>query len=278
MPPVVLLIAILLLIVAAVHSLLRAAAEVRLQGLEHTLRDEDPRVPDELLGDRPHAWIHERLLDAYACERDGWALDQVRRIDERLQASVPADERLETVILWIPEATAFAMPGRHVYLSRRLIERAMNDDQLAFIVAHEMSHHRLGHLAATAEVLERLPEPARAFAVNLMAVRTHVVRGAEREADTDAHALNLCLAAGYDAYRCVSAFDLLEMLSLDWGDTEGVFGPDAAIEGALNDEPGWLVDLRTWLWERGRGYPSVRERKARLLEAYEQAAQARATV
>lgn len=271
MPSIVLLIAILMLTAAAVHSLLGAMADVPLAGLERTLAGEDPRVPDELLGEHSFAWIHQRLLSAYAAEPEGWATEMVRRIDARLQAGVPVDERLETVILWIPAATAFAMPGRHVYLSRRLLERAMGDDQAAFVIAHEMAHHRLGHVAA-AERLERLPGPAQAFALNLMVARSHLLHGAEREAEADAHGFNLCLAAGYDPYRCASAFDLLEMLALDHGDTAGVFGPDAAIEAALNGEPAWMVSLKTWMWERRRGYPSIRERKARLIHAYEQAA------
>jgi len=275
MPGVVLLLAVLLLVAAAVHSLLGAMTHASVDGPERALAGEEPRVPDELLGEHSYAWIHQRLLDAYAAEPEGWATEQVRRIDARLQAAVPVGERLETVILWVPEANAFAMPGRHVYLSRRLLER-MDDDQAAFVIAHEMAHHRLGHLAVVADWLERLPGPAQAFAVNLVIARSHLLRGAERETHADAWGFNLCLAAGYDPYRCASAFDLLEMLSLDHGDNAGVFGPDAAIEAELNSQPRWMVSLKTWRWERRRGYPSIRERKARLVHAYEQAAAAHA--
>ncbi|HET7464563.1 MAG TPA: M48 family metalloprotease [Longimicrobium sp.] len=271
MPPIVLLIAILLLIAAAVNSLLGALADTRVLGFDRALRDEDPRVPDELLGHAPYGWIHQRLLDAYACEQDGWAVEQVRRIEARLQAGVPPEERLETVILWIPEASAFVMPGRYVYVSRRLVERAMDDEQVAFVIAHEIAHHRLGHVRGLAEMVERVPEPARAIAANVLVARSLVLHGADREADADAHGFNLCLAAGYDGHRCLRALDLMEEIHLDHGDAEGVFGPDAAIEAALDDQPEWMVSLRHWLYERRRGYPSVRERKARLREAYEQA-------
>jgi len=278
MPRVVLLIAILLLIAAAVNSMLRALAEMHVTGLDHVLRDEDPQVPAGLLGDAPVEWIHQRLLDAYACEQDGWAVEQVRRIDARLQAGVPPEQRLETVILWIPEVTAFVMPGRHVYVSRRLVERAMDDEQLAFVIAHEIAHHRLGHVRDVGGVLERIPEPARGIAANLLVARSLVLHGAEREADADAHGFNLCLAAGYDGHRCLRSFDLMEEIHLDCGDVEGVFGPDAVIEATLEDGPEWLIPLHEWLYERRRGYPSVRERKARLREAYAQAlAEAAAT-
>lgn len=271
MPPVVLLIAILLLIAVAVNSMIATLADTRVLGFDRVLRDEDPRLPDELLGDAPFEWIHQRLLDAYACEQDDWAVEQVRRIDARLQAGVPPEERLETVILWIPEANAFVMPGRRVYISRRIVERAMDDEQVAFVIAHEIAHHRLGHVGDVGGILDRIPEPARGIAANVMVARSMVLHGPEREADADAHGFNLCLAAGYDGHRCLRALDLMEELVLDYGDVEGVFGPDAAIERALEDEPEWLISLRTWLWERRRGYPSIRERKARLRDAYEQA-------
>lgn len=269
MPPFVLLIAILLLIAAALRSMLDALTALRGNGLERALRDEAPHVPDELQGRAPYAWIHQRLLDAYACEHDGWAVDQVRRIEARLQADVPPEQRLEAVILWISEANAFVMPGRHVYISRRLIERTRNDEQVAFILAHEIAHQRLGHVSTLGDVLDRVPEPARGIAASLMVARALMLHGPEREAEADAHGFNLCLAAGYDPYRCASAIDVMEQVSLDYGDTEGVFGPSAAIDAALDGEAEWMVSTRIWLWERRRGYPSLRERKARLLEAYE---------
>lgn len=272
MPRVLLLIAILVFIAFAVRSMLAALSELRLKGLEDALGDEEVAIPEALHGDAETglAWVHQRLVDAYAAESEPWALEKARSIDARLQADVPEAERLETIVLWIPEATAFTMPGRYVYLSRRLLERARSDEVAAFIVAHEMAHHRLGHLDTPAALLERLPGPLQAIAVDLVSARWFAVN-AERESETDVHALNLCLAAGYDARRCLQAFDLLEEVSLDWGDREGVFGPDAAIAAAIDGDPEWLIRAKEWLAERRRGYPPLRERKDRLLAAYEAA-------
>jgi Zn-dependent protease with chaperone function len=277
MPDVVLLIAILVLVALAVRSMLAAVAEVRWNWVQRSMPGETLEIPDDppegveadLFG-----WIHQRLVDAYAAEQAPWALEQVRRVDARLQADVPRAERLETLVLWIPEKTAFTFPGRHLYLSRALLERAHSDDAVAFIVAHELAHHRLGHLA-TSLLLERLPGPLQAAATGVIATRWFAL-SAGREADADVHALNLCLAAGYDAHRCLAAFDLLEAAALDEGDIEGVFGADAAIAAALEDRPEWLVHLHEWLYERRRGYPALRERKARLLAAYDQAVAAAA--
>lgn len=272
MPRILLLIAILALIVFAVRSMLKTIAVQRLAGVERGLEDEELAVPEDLPEgeEAGFAWLHRRLVDAYAAESEAWALDQVSRVDARLQADVPEAERLETVVLWIPEATAFTFPGRHVYLSRRLQERTRSDEVVAFIVAHEMAHHRLGHLDAPATLLANLPGPLQAIAVDLVSARWFAA-SAERESETDAHALNLCLAAGYDARRCLAAFDLLEEVSLDWGDREGVFGSDAAIAAAIDGDPEWMIRAKEWMAERRRGYPPLRTRKEPLLAAYEAA-------
>lgn len=268
MPEFVLVAAVLLLIALAARSMLRSVAEVSAATLRTALEGEEPDfdVPDDDYG-----WIHDRLMAAFGAEREGWALEQVRRIDARLQADVPPAERLESVVLWIPEASAFTMPGRRVYISRRLMERmGGRDEPVAFILAHEMAHHRLGHVPAQ-DLIDRAPAPLRGVALDLAIVSTRVLHGAHREAQADAVALNLCLAAGYDAERCLAAFDVLEDVALDWGDREGVFGADAAIASAAAGDPEWVVAAKEWLHERSRGYPPLRERKTRLLDAYREA-------
>jgi hypothetical protein len=269
-PRVLLLIAILALIAVAIRSMLRAVADLRLTGLERALDGEEPQLAEELEGDHAFDWIHERLVDAYAAESQPWALELVSRIDARLQAQIDEDERLVTLVLWIPETTAFTMPGRHVYLGRKLLELTRGEEPVAFVVAHELAHHQLGHLHRPAALLARLPGPLQAIATDLVASKWFM-SNAEREAETDAHAFNLCLAAGYDGRRCLKAFDVLEEAALDWGDRAAVFGPDAAIEAALADDPEWMVRAREWLYERRSGYPTIRERKARLLAALEEA-------
>ncbi|MBV9110849.1 MAG: M48 family metalloprotease [Gemmatimonadetes bacterium] len=266
--------AILLLIALAVRSMIRSVAEMPLGILKGSLDDdEELQVPDI---DPGHEWIHDRLVAAFGAEHDGWAVEQVRRIDARLQANVPADQRLETVVLWIPEASAFTMPGRHVYISRRLLERmGGRDEPVALVIAHEMAHHRLGHVAG-AELLDRVPAVMRDFALDLALVSTRVLHGAEREADSDAAAFDLCLAAGYDAHACLRAFDVLEEIALDHGDVEGATGSASVMESEIAGDPEWVIAAKKWLYERRRGYFPLEERKARLLAAYEAAAAAKA--
>lgn len=271
MPPILLPLLILGLIGAAVRSLAAELAGMTARG-DGAARGDMPDDPGEL-----PAWLHRVVTETYAAETQEWALELVRRVDERLQAARPPGERLTTVILWIPEVSAFTLPGRHVYLSRRLLERAPDDDTVAMVVAHEIAHHDLGHVADMERWLARLATLGGALAAPLTIASQKRLHGAEREAEADAHGFNLCLAAGYDAHRCLYAFDVLEAANLDAGNVEGVFGPDDAIDAELAGAPRWLVELKRWTWERRRGYPPLRERKERLRAAYEEeAARARA--
>jgi hypothetical protein len=271
-PVWILLVAILAVIALGVRSMLRAISDAFYGRIERQLDGEEIEIPDvepENLWD----WLHQRLVECYRAESEGWAVEQLARVDARLQAAVPREERLESVLLQIPEENAFAIPGQRVYVSRRLLERARGDEVVAFIVAHEFAHLQLGHLARGENLGEA--SPLAALTADLALVR-HLMGNAAREEESDAHALNLCLAAGYDARRCLEAFDLLEMVALDHGDREGVFGSEAAMDALLDGEGEWRVRLHEWLTERRCGYPPLRERKARLLAVYDEAVAAAA--
>ena len=211
-------------------------------------------------------WVHARLMDAYGAERAAWAIDRVRRVEERLQRGRPADARKPVEILWIPEVSALRVAGRYVYVSRRLLERTTSDEPIALAVAHEIAHHDLGHVGQLFEVANELGGVwGRHLAGLLAATVQRQAFGPERELDADAHALDLCLAAGYDAAKCIQLFDILESDALDHGAVEGVFGPASVVDARLNGEAEWKLGLRKWLWERSRGYPSLHERRQALL-------------
>jgi predicted Zn-dependent protease len=49
------------------------------------------------------------------------------------------------IILDSPEFNAFASPGGHIFLTRRLVEAATSEDMLAAVIAHELAHIILKH-------------------------------------------------------------------------------------------------------------------------------------
>jgi Zn-dependent protease with chaperone function len=168
-------------------------------------------------------------------ETTGWAHERVARVTDALQRDVPAAERLETIVVWLDEHTAVTAPGRTIYFSRRLLERLPDDDAAAFVVAHEIAHHRLGHLP-------RLTGAALLPVRVALALLGRRIASPRREREADLHAIELCHRAGYDLDRCIVALEILEQVSLDYGDVDGVLG-------------------NTSWWSRlERGYPSLRER------------------
>jgi hypothetical protein len=226
-------------------------------------KGEAPPPPAD--GNAVGEWVHGVVMDAYGAERAGWAPERTERVMERLQQSRPEDARLTAEVLWISDVNAFTAPGRYVYISRRLLERCATDESAALVLAHEIAHHDLGHTDLFGGWMENVP---RGLGSTLLAgvfqAAAKRCYGPEREADADRHALRLCLAAGYDPGACLKLFDVLEADALDHGDADGVFGPWAAYAPEVDGTARWRSDLEVWMWERARGYPSLRERRAAL--------------
>jgi hypothetical protein len=161
--------------------------------------------------------FHDYLDETTILDHDGWAYDLTQRVAQRLQAGDPADRRLEPVVTWIERATAFTLPGRYVYFSRSLLQCGLSEEAVAFVFAHELAHHRLGHLK------EWLKEVPGAWIVGILARAAHsVVASPEKEAAADRWALERCVDVGYDRERCLEVFTALEKIALDAGAVDGV--------------------------------------------------------
>jgi len=223
--------------------------------------DDPPDLPERLDAAGITEWMHARLVDAYALEQSAWALERVARVEERIYAGVPPEDRIRLVVLWIPEVTAFTF-GRHVYLSRRLVERVTTDDAVAFVVAHELGHHALGHLEAREQWLDLFAGlPAGSVLGALIADTVKWRHSPEQELAADEYGLRLCAQLGYDLRACLRVMEVLQEDLLDHGGLDAVFGP---VPRDVDAEPGVGDRMRHWLWERQRGYPSLLERRERL--------------
>ena len=112
-------------------------------------------------------------------------------------------QRFETVVIWSDEHTAFTVPGRTIYVSRRLLERLADDDAAAFVVAHELAHHRLGHVPKPLTAASKVPLWV------LLGVLRNLIARPDHEREADLVAIQMCLDAGYDLERCLGAFRYL---------------------------------------------------------------------
>ena len=215
-------------------------------------------------------WLHDQMHEAVHFETEVWALDRVRRVEERLQEGRPETQRLIVEIPWLEVVTAFTAPGRYIYFSRRLYERCATDAEVALVIAHEMAHHDLGHVnlfAGWAPKIVNLPG-ATLFAFAFHALERHLY-GPKTECDADRHGLDLCLAAGYDAQQCLELFDILEQRALDMGDFDMVYGPDAASDDELDENASWKTKAQIWAWQHKRGYLPIRDRRQMLLKYWQ---------
>lgn len=219
-------------------------------------------------------WLHDQISDAAHFEQEAWAVDRVRRVADRLQAGRPLSERLVVEIPWLDLCTAFTAPGRYIYFSRRLYERCATDEQVAFVIAHEIAHHDLRHVdlfAGWAPRIINLPgADLFAFAFHALERRLY---GPEKECEADRHALDLCLAAGYDGQLCLRLFDILEQYALDMGDLDSVHGPDNQSDNELDDDAPWTTKAQIWAWQRKRGYLPIRDRRQMLANRFSAANQ-----
>ena len=173
-------------------------------------------------------WLHRELVGAYQVDTEAWADARVQRAMRQLHGARPGRPRLEAEVLWLLPYSAFTLPGRYLYVSRRLLERCACDAEAAFVLAHEVAHHDLGHLDELGRWGARLPRSLRGRAV-LLALRLveQRVHRQEWELDADAYALVLCARAGYAVEDCLRVFDVLKAHLLDYGQLDAVFGPDA---------------------------------------------------
>ena len=135
----------------------------------------------------------------------------------------------------------------------------------AFVIAHELAHHDLGHLDIFPEWLTNLTG---ATITPLLTVFYRNLEtlfyGPEKECAADKRAVDLCIEAGYDIEKCLTFFDVLEKCALDFGDLDIVFGPDESDEELSNDAD-WVTRLRIWGFKMRRGYLPIRDRRQMLI-------------
>jgi len=213
--------------------------------------------------------LHDAIHEAYVVESASWAVEQVTRVANRLQADIDEGTRLRVEVPWIEAFTAFTAPGRYIYISRRLLEICRTDEAVAFVIAHEVAHHRLGHLDTFPDWLADIPGSQIPFLIQGL-YRSIEARlyGPEAEVKADLMAIDLCVTAGYQAKKCLEIFDILEKFALDMRDVDMVFGPEEADDELDQDAP-LSTKLRIWIWQRTRGYLPLRDRKQEILKHLE---------
>src|SRR5205814_7857084 len=67
--------------------------------------------------------------------------DRLSAIGDRIVKHLPPlGMRVRFLLVDIPEANAFTLPGGRVYVTRKLVALAESEDELAGVIAHEAGH------------------------------------------------------------------------------------------------------------------------------------------
>jgi predicted Zn-dependent protease len=212
--------------------------------------------------------IYAAIRDNVVIEREAWAIDRVNRVMTRLGNARGKQNEFIVIIPWLQGfPSAFTAPGRYVFFSRSLFQLCRCDEMAAMVIAHEIAHHDLGHLRLLRGRFANAIGMRFKFAISaLYRIIQKQLNGPEQERDADRHALELCLKAGYDGDKCISVYDILSKVSLDMRDTEGVYGLHEE-ENQLAGKLSLSAKVNKWIYQRRRGYFSIRDRKE-LLQKY----------
>ncbi len=80
---------------------------------------------------------------------DPQANERVARLGRRLAETEAARKRTFTFqVVGGAAANAYALPGGYVFITRRLLDMCEEDDEVAFVLAHEMGHVLCRHFLA----------------------------------------------------------------------------------------------------------------------------------
>ena len=116
----------------------------------------------------------------------------------------PFSYRFQVVDQWSPNA--FALPGGHIFVSRGLLVLTNSEDELACVIAHEITHAAARHAAGRQAYSEQMNP----FSLGIPRMASIAAYARDQERAADSGGQRICDAAGYDP-RALGVF----LLSLD---------------------------------------------------------------
>ena len=118
----------------------------------------------------------------------------VQAVGERLVHHAPVrtfNYRFQVIEPWIPNA--LALPGGAIFVSRGIVALASSEDELACVLAHEITHVARRHASAQQQIVSMTP-----FAFGLYGYAQIAAYAREQEREADRGGQQIAAAAGYD--------------------------------------------------------------------------------
>jgi predicted Zn-dependent protease len=144
--------------------------------------------------------------------REGAQVEKVRRVSERIAKAIAikplqreinlrvADYQFEWeyAVIQDDRVNAFCLPGGKIVVFSGLIDFVRNDDQLATVIAHEVSHAIAHHASERIATDQLIRNPLKRLAYNR-----------DQESEADHIGLFLMTFAGYDPDEALAFWELM---------------------------------------------------------------------
>lgn len=165
-------------------------------------------------------------VQKYGLVKDAKLLNRVKTISTRLVANVQRKTiNYQMGILNCKDVNALAFPGGYFFYTKGIVE-LMNDEQLAFVGGHEISHiehrdsvqalERSQYQALGVSLLQTFVKGANTtLSKSLISMANTVVSNRysqSQEYNADRGGIFLMAAAGYDPYKSIDALEALQKL------------------------------------------------------------------
>jgi predicted Zn-dependent protease len=187
---------------------------------------------------------------------DATAKAYLTAVGERIHAATPLADRPFTFdIVNDASVNAFSIPGGHIYINAGLIAQADKADELAGVVAHEISHVVARHVIKQVETQQEIgtigaillgqnPSGLQQLLAQVIAggAMARFSRADEKEADD--LGLQFMTRAGYDPHGMLDMFQ--KLLSLEKGGNSTVtrfFADHPGTQDRINDISGKIAKM-----------------------------------
>lgn len=174
--------------------------------------------------------VQRQVREQFQFVRDPVVVNYVREIGQELiRASRPSPFEFRFYVIEDEEINAFAIPGGAVYINTGLITKAANAAELAGVLAHEIGHVTLRHVAHLYRRQRNTSIAAQVFSmlIAILSGNTYIAQGGqlatgvaaqaylntytqEAETEADALAIETMVRARYDPNALVTMLQTLQ--------------------------------------------------------------------
>ena len=166
--------------------------------------------------------LGHQMAKEITAESECVEIEFIDRLYKRLAAWINTTHRFTCTVIRSHEVNAFVLPGGFIFLTDAIVKHCEgNEDELAFIIAHEMGHVVKGHAfdrmiaEHSIQVISKWLRiggllQAAAKQATMKFLKTQYSRDNEHEADD--FGIRLATTAGYDPKGAVHIFERLKGL------------------------------------------------------------------